>query len=67
MIKKIRTIYANVDSPNLAFPYFNISGGSSRESCPKFLASQDAHDVIWVSEWWLADFTDVTLVSEDVV
>ena len=34
-----------------------------------FLASQDAQEVIWVSEWvieWtLADFTDMTLVNED--
>ena len=34
-----------------------------------YLASQDALEVMWVTEsvsqWWLADFTDVTLASED--
>ena len=29
------------------------------------LASQDALEVMWVSEWLLADLTDVTLVSDD--
>ena len=34
-----------------------------------FLASQDALEVMgvteWVTDWWLADLTDVTLVSDD--
>ena len=34
-----------------------------------FLAPQDALELMleteWVSEWWLAEFTDLTLVIED--
>ena len=30
-----------------------------------FLASQDAQEVMWVSESCFADLTDVTLVSDD--
>ena len=32
---------------------------------PIFLASQDTQEVMLVTDWSLADFTDVTLVSED--
>ena len=31
----------------------------------RFLASPDAQEVIGVSQWSLADLTDVTLVSDD--
>ena len=29
-----RTIYVNVDSPNLGFPYFNFLGGTSEKKHP---------------------------------
>ena len=39
---------------------------SSNVGSCNFLASQDALEVIFVSVTELADFTDVTLVSDDI-
>ena len=35
-----RTLYVNVDSPNLGFPYFNYSGGTSEKNTLYFTAMQ---------------------------
>ena len=44
--------------------HFYIYSSLRKSGLGSFLASTDAHEVMWVSEWSLADFTDVTLVSE---